>query len=286
MKIAFVDSGVGGLLFAIDFLQACKKNGYYFDDTEILHFGDTKNFPYGLNTAQKIQSDIINLINTAVSYGCEVIIVACNTASTVITEEIIVAYKNRGIELIVIIKQSAVRLVESLNKNFDKSVAIFGTPHTIASGRYQEAIFNISDGKIKVESYAPSSIELGVEAGMNTEQLRSLILNEMESFCKKIGSEAVARLGAIGLFCTHYGCIKPLIFDYFHGLGVDVEVLSQGEIFAMQIILLIKTAKSYSHQKANITTLTSYVTGANTINFSKVVRDIMPSDFQFHVSML
>ncbi len=73
--IGIFDSGLGGL-------SICKEIIELLPNERIVYLADSKNAPYG----QKSKQDIINLSvkNTEllISYGCKMVVVACNTATT------------------------------------------------------------------------------------------------------------------------------------------------------------------------------------------------------------
>ena len=74
--IGIFDSGVGGLTVA----RAIKQQlpGY-----DMMYFGDTAHTPYGTKSAETVVGYTINNIKFLLSRGAELIVIACNTASSV-----------------------------------------------------------------------------------------------------------------------------------------------------------------------------------------------------------
>src|SRR4051812_41376379 len=75
MKIGIFDSGLGGLVIAKSVIKKLPKYDY-------MYLGDTARVPYG----NRSQETIFKFTKAAVEYlfknGCELIVLACNTASS------------------------------------------------------------------------------------------------------------------------------------------------------------------------------------------------------------
>ena len=73
------DSGVGGLLILQDLMKQIPYSPF-------IYLADTKHFPYGNKNALQIHSLVKNNVEYLVSKGADNIIIACNTASTVLAD--------------------------------------------------------------------------------------------------------------------------------------------------------------------------------------------------------
>ena len=76
MKIGFFDSGLGGLTVLKEAIENEKLN------EEIYYLGDTKNTPYGTKDENYVKEIIEDNIDYLVSIGCNPIVIACNTATS------------------------------------------------------------------------------------------------------------------------------------------------------------------------------------------------------------
>lgn len=75
MKIGFFDSGIGGTTV----MEAVKRE---LPEEEYIYFGDTENCPYGEKSLEELQKIVTHDVEYLLGRGAEVIVVACNTATT------------------------------------------------------------------------------------------------------------------------------------------------------------------------------------------------------------
>ena len=79
--IIFYDSGIGGI-------NLMKRTFLAFPKEDYLYFGDFKNMPYGNKTDEKIRSLVSKNLGGLEKFIPKLIVVACNTASTVAAKAI------------------------------------------------------------------------------------------------------------------------------------------------------------------------------------------------------
>ena len=75
MKIGIFDSGIGGLTVFKEISKA-------LPSFEIVYLGDTARLPYGIKSKRTIDHYSIKNIDFLKSLDCEIIVIACNTASS------------------------------------------------------------------------------------------------------------------------------------------------------------------------------------------------------------
>ena len=126
MRIGVFDSGIGGTAVASSLQMA-------FPNATVIVKDDRSNVPYGT----KGPADIIRLTDAAIQplvHGeCDVIVIACNTATAVAIETLRTRYpmqKFIGLE-------PMVKPAPSMSKT--GVIAVCATPATLASQRYQRA---------------------------------------------------------------------------------------------------------------------------------------------------
>lgn len=125
MKIGVFDSGIGGQAVA-------EQLRVLIPDAEILSVNDSAHVPYGSRSPEEIISLTKHAIQPLLEASCDVIVIACNTATTVAIRELRETYptmKFVGIEPMV---KPAASLTES------GRIAVLATPATLQSARYQE----------------------------------------------------------------------------------------------------------------------------------------------------
>ena len=275
-KIAFIDSGVGGLIFAIESIKNLAKN-YDISNLSAIHIGDTANMPYGLKTQDELLVLITNLIEKAISFDAKIVIIACNTACTAIDDEFIENYKKKGINVIEIITESSKKILHSteLVEN-QKNIAILGTKRTVDSEIYKNALLelhNDSDKELNIYQYSPVEWEYEIENNIPKKLIQQAVNNHLDKFRNQIGDVNFKKINNIGLFCTHYPYFAKEISEYFQINGMQVELISQGEIFAEIIQKEIKLKNKNTTSQIEIQ---SYITGNETKGSELIIKNIYP----------
>ena len=74
--IGIFDSGIGGVTVLQEILKELPNYTY-------LYYSDSKNNPYGDKQEEELIKITENIVAYLISMGCEVIVIACNTASAV-----------------------------------------------------------------------------------------------------------------------------------------------------------------------------------------------------------
>ena len=74
-RIGIFDSGIGGLTVAAAIRQALPQE-------HLLYFGDNAHVPYGERTSEEILGFSDGIVDALLDKGCELIVIACNTASS------------------------------------------------------------------------------------------------------------------------------------------------------------------------------------------------------------
>ncbi|MEG0693914.1 MAG: glutamate racemase, partial [Oscillospiraceae bacterium] len=80
--IGVFDSGLGGLTTVLELKRIMPSEN-------IIYFGDTSRVPYGTRSRETIQKYTKQDIRFLLSQNVKMVIVACNTASTVVTQDMI-----------------------------------------------------------------------------------------------------------------------------------------------------------------------------------------------------
>ena len=80
-KIGFFDSGVGGLNVLYEAFLHLPKN------TSFVYYADHDNVPYGNKSSGEIKNLLFHALRFLKLEGCDAIVIACNTASSVANKE-------------------------------------------------------------------------------------------------------------------------------------------------------------------------------------------------------
>ena len=124
MKIGVFDSGVGGLSVANAITAALPEH-------EVLLREDREHVPYGLRAPEELLGFVVPILKELVDAGCAVIVVACNTVSTTLIDELRERFTVPLLAFAPMVKPAA-----AMTKT--KVIAVCATPTTLASKRYAE----------------------------------------------------------------------------------------------------------------------------------------------------
>ena len=189
--IGIFDSGVGGLTVARAIMQQIP--GY-----DIVYFGDTAHTPYGTKSSETVIGYTINNIEFLLSRGAELIVIACNTASSVATAPILKQFSVPIFEVIT----PAVKLALQVSKNLN--FGIIGTRATIASGIYETNIIE-NQAQATVYSVAGPLLVPLVEEGWLDKAETAMIVK------KYLQPLKARQIDTLILGCTHYPLLKKVI---------------------------------------------------------------------------
>ena len=122
MKIGVFDSGIGGLSVAGAIERALPEH-------DVIFRNDSRHVPYATRPVAEILRFVVPIFQTLVDDGCSVIVVACNTVSTTLIDELRALF---GVPLIAVepmVKPAAKLTTAGV-------IAICATPNTLNSHRY------------------------------------------------------------------------------------------------------------------------------------------------------
>lgn len=193
MRLGVFDSGIGGQAIA-EFLAKD------LPEAEIFNVNDKPNVPYGDKTAEEIIQLTDAAIQPLLAQHCDVIIIACNTATALAIESLRQKYPEQkfiGLEPMV---KTAVELTRS------GVVAVCATPATLSSRRYGDLKTKFSSNITVLEPDCQNWAYMIEHDKINHKQIASTI----NTICQQ-------KADVIVLGCTHYHWIKQLITDLAAG---------------------------------------------------------------------
>lgn len=213
-KIGIFDSGIGG--FSI--LTELKKR---LPNEDFIYFADNKNNPYGDKTTEALCLITSQIVERLKKEGCKIIVIACNTATTVCMRYLKEKYK----EIIFVGTVPAIKV--AFDKNY-KNILVLSTKATASSKRVNELIINNikKDTSIWVQPCVGLAELIEKKDNDKTNKLLKKLLTKYKE----------KQIDAIVLGCTHYSFIKEMIHNHlpnakiFDGaIGVSKEVKRQLE---------------------------------------------------------
>ncbi|PIE90707.1 MAG: glutamate racemase [Acidobacteria bacterium] len=208
--IGVFDSGVGG----ITVLNALKKT---FPNENFLYLGDTARLPYGTKSPKTVLKYLTQNVNYLKHFDVKAIVVACNSASTVLSGE-----QNFGVPLYGVIKPGA-KAAYSATRN--KRVGILGTRTTVQSQVYVKALREFDSDIFTVQQACPLLVPL-VEEGWESEEVTERIISKYISPLKK------HHIDTLILGCTHYPVLKQTIQKI---VGPEIKLIDSADAIAYDL---------------------------------------------------
>ena len=213
MKIGVFDSGIGGETL----VQSLQKT---FPDANIMSVNDHEHLPYGDRTKQEIIRLTDACIQPLFDAKCDVIVLACNTATAHAIETLRAKYPDQkfvGIEPMI---KPAAALTKSC------IIAVCATPATLASERYHHLI---KEYGAHLEIIEPDCSQWAwwIE---NNQVNRLHVEQTIDDVCDR-GADVII------LGCTHYHWIKDLIIELADGRA---EVIEPSEAIGRRVKYLLE----------------------------------------------
>jgi glutamate racemase len=131
MKIGVFDSGIGGLSVLHEARKVLPNEHY-------LYYADTAHVPYGTKPKKEIRDYIFEAIGFLRDQGCDAIVVACNTATSVAIDDLRASFS-----LPIIGMEPAVKPAVQANQH--KRVLVFATEMTLKEPKFRNLISKVDN---------------------------------------------------------------------------------------------------------------------------------------------
>lgn len=187
-KIAFFDSGVGGLT-VFEKLKKLLPNENY------LYFGDLKNIPYGSKSKEELLKIADKIFRFLESQDVKAVVMACNTTSANTYEELKNNYKFKIYPII----QSSSCVIAQLPI---KKIGVFATEATIKSGAYEKELKKYNPNLEVFEMSCPPWVEIVESQAQDKPESVQIIKSYLDQMLKNEPDKII-------LGCTHY----PYLLD-------------------------------------------------------------------------
>jgi len=195
--IGIFDSGVGGLTVLHALLEALPQE-------DLVYLGDTGRYPYGTKSAETVTRYSIENVDFLIAKGIKLLVVACNTASSVALEALAARYP---VPVVGVIEPGA-RAAAARTRN--GRVGVIGTEATIASGAYTTALRALKPGLEIYTRPCPLLVALAEEGWVEGPVPQSVVETYLATLQK-------SGIDTLVLGCTHYPLLKPAINRAYPG---------------------------------------------------------------------
>ncbi|MBI5470574.1 glutamate racemase [Candidatus Kaiserbacteria bacterium] len=221
--IGVFDSGFGGL----HVLRGIVK---HLPEYRYVYLGDSHRAPYG----DRPQSEVLEFTSQGIDFlfkkGAEIVIVACNTASSEALQHIQSLKENKKVlGVLVPFAEAAVSISTS------QRIGVIATRGTVQSNAFVREIVKLSPEASVVQQACPRLVPL-VEAGEENSELARKLLE------KYLHPLLIHEIDTLVLGCTHYGILESLIRDI---VGQGIHIISERDVIPQKL-------KEYLHRHPEI----------------------------------
>ena len=216
--IGIFDSGYGGLTILSEIRQLLPEYDY-------LYLGDNARAPYGTRSFDVIYDYTLQAVNYLHQQGCNLIILACNTASAKALRTIQQRNINPDKLRVLGVIRPTVEVIPERTKN--KHIGVLATPGTVASESYVIELLKQDPTLVVTQQACPRWVPL-IEAGEHLSE-------GADYFVEKYLTELLTRdplIDTIILGCTHYPLLQDKIEDFLKRTNRQISVIAQGAIVA------------------------------------------------------
>lgn len=215
--IGVFDSGYGGLTILSDIRKKLPQYDY-------LYLGDNARAPYGTRSFEVVYEFTLQAVTELFDRGCELVILACNTASakalrTIQQNDLPGMAPDRRV--LGVIRPSTEIIGQYTQTNH---VGILATQGTVNSNSYVIEINKFSPQCAVVQHACPMWVPLIENNQHETDAGKEFVENDVKQLLAKD-----PRIDTIVLGCTHYPVLKTFIESI---VPSHIQVIAQGKIVA------------------------------------------------------
>jgi glutamate racemase len=215
LPVAMFDSGVGGLTV----LHECLVS---LPEEDFVYLGDTAWFPYGTRDPDALRERIARIGELLLGQGAKLLVIACNTATSVGANVARAVAGERGVEVVPVVEPQA-EIAAAITDN--ARVGVLATPNTVNSGAYRRALESQGRALQVIEVAAPDLAPF-IQDGLAFDQ------STMEMARRYCAPLLKAEIDTLILGCTHYPLVAPMLQRI---LGRDVRLVSGGHAVAAAV---------------------------------------------------
>ncbi len=193
MKIGLFDSGIGGTTTMAEIKKILPEAEYVF-------IADSENCPYGEKTDEELWKIVCHNVDELLSQKVDLIVIACNTATTRCTARLREAYP----DVIFVGTEPAIKAACDIGA---KKILVMATPGTVASERTHMLVEENQRAGQEIQLLGCKGLADAVESG--DEKRIDQALDDCLKDVKGVDFDVIV------LGCTHYPLIRDKIQSRF-----------------------------------------------------------------------
>jgi len=207
--IGVFDSGFGGVSTLKGIVKELPEYSY-------IYLGDNARTPYGTRSQKTIYDFSCQAVEFLFKNNCELVIFACNTASSKALREIQLNIVNKIYPEKRVLGVLIPAAEEAIKKTRNKKIGVIATEGSINSMAFAREL-KLIDGDVKVYQKSTPLLVPLVESGEHRSNIANLILeNYLKDLLKK-------DIDTLILGCTHYGILENKIKKI---VGSSINIVS------------------------------------------------------------
>jgi len=210
--IGVFDSGVGGL-------TVYKAIRAHFPEEDLIYFGDTARVPYGPKSPNTIIEYSLQNARFLLQNQIKILIVACNTSSSVALPAL---ERITKIPIIDVIQPGS---EQAVLKTQNGRIGVIGTEGTIRSNAYTKSIRKLNKDAEVFSVACPLFVPLAEEGWNENKVAYDIAYEYLKDLVKK-------DIDTLVLGCTHYPLLKQVIQEV---MGVKVNLVDSADAIAVYL---------------------------------------------------
>ena len=220
--IGIFDSGYGGL-------TVFKEIHKQLPDYDYIYLGDNARVPYGTRSFETVYEYTKECVFKLFELGCNLVILACNTASAKALRTIQQNDLPEGKKVLGVIRPTS-EVINQFTKS--KKVGILATQGTVNSNSYVIEINKFHPDIDVFQHACPFWVPLVENNELNSEGANFFVQQDIQQLL-----QASPEMDSILLACTHYPLLLPLIQKY---VPEGINIISQGILVAESLVDYLK----------------------------------------------
>ncbi|MBX2889129.1 MAG: glutamate racemase [Ferruginibacter sp.] len=269
--IGVFDSGYGGLTILKEFIEVLPQYDY-------LYLGDNARTPYGTRDFETVYQYTRQCVHWFFQQGCELVILACNTASakalrTIQQNDLL---QTAGRKRVLGVIRPTAEVIG--NYSTTSHIGIFGTSGTVQSNSYCLEIEKFFPHLSIVQEACPMWVPLIENKEYDKPGADYFIKQHVDNLLKQD-----EKIDTILLACTHYPLLVQKIRKY---ISKDIQLISQGNIVAQSLKDYLSRHVEIE-QQCSKGAIRNFCTTGSTVDFDNHASTFFGSTVQSaHVSIL
>lgn len=216
--IGIFDSGIGGLTILKAVLEK-------LPEYQLLYLGDTARTPYGNRSQDVVYQFTEQAIDYLFKQDCELVVVACNTASSEALRKIQQDWlpENYPDRRVLGVIRPVVEV--AVEKSKTGRIGVVGTQGTVISGSYGRELRSLNSAVKVFQQACPILVPVVEEGMIDRPETIKMIRNYLRPLKQK-------RIDTLILGCTHY----PFLCQQFEkACGKNIKILNSPKIVAEKL---------------------------------------------------